>query len=83
MGQEPPSERSATVVSVWPHSGNTMNGGEKLYRAIIWIQGSDLPGRRVSVIARNLEEAKSKLEAEHGQGNVFDLHNEEDAAASR
>ena len=60
-----------------------MNDGEKRYQAIIWLKGSDLPGRRISVIARSVEEAKSKLEAEHGQGNVFDLHNEEDAAAPR
>ena len=53
------------------------------YRATIWIRGSDRPGQRVSVLAENLQEAKEKLEAEYGEGNVFDLHNEEDAARPR
>jgi hypothetical protein len=55
----------------------------KLYRAIIWIRGSDRPGQRVNVLAETLKEAKEKLEAEYGEGNVFDLHNEEDAARPR
>jgi len=50
------------------------------YRAIIWIRDSDRRGQRVSVLAENLKEAKEKLEAEYGEGNVLDLHNEEDAA---
>ncbi len=55
----------------------------KLYRAMIWVRGSDRPGERVDVLAENLDEAKKKLEAEHGEGNVFHLHNEEDAARPR
>jgi hypothetical protein len=55
----------------------------KLYRATIWIRDSDRPGRRVSVLAETLKEALEKLEAEYGEGNVFDLHNEEDAARPR
>jgi hypothetical protein len=55
----------------------------KVYRAMIWIRGSDRPGRRVSVLAETLMEAKEKLEAEYGKGNVFALHNEEDAAQPR
>ena len=55
----------------------------KLYRAMVWKDGSDKPGQRVSVLAENLVEAKEKLEAEYGEGNVFDLHNEEDAARPR
>jgi len=53
------------------------------YRAMIWIRDSGGPGQRVSVLAENLKEAKEKLEAEYGEGNVFDLHNEEDAARPR
>jgi hypothetical protein len=56
---------------------------EKLYRAMIWIRDSDRPGQRVSVFAKNLKEAKERLEAEYGEGNVFNLHNEEDAARPR
>jgi hypothetical protein len=74
---------SAIVAFVSRHSGETMDSNERLYRAIIWIRGSDRPGQRVSVIARDLDEAKKKLESEYGEGNVFDLHNEEDAAAPR
>ena len=55
----------------------------KLYRAMIWVRDSDRPGQRVSVFAENLKEAKEKLEEEYGEGNVFDLHNEEDAARPR
>jgi hypothetical protein len=50
---------------------------------MIWIRDSGGPGQRVSVLAENLKEAKEKLEAEYGEGNVFDLHNEEDAARPR
>ena len=53
------------------------------YHAIIWIRDSDPPGQRVSVLATNPKEAKEKLEAEYGEGNVFDLHHEEDAARPR
>ncbi|MCQ0033772.1 hypothetical protein [Burkholderia glumae] len=58
-------------------------GNVKLYCAIIWVRDSDQPGKRVSVLAENLREAKEKLESEYGEGNVFDLHNEEDAARRR
>ncbi|MDE0838358.1 MAG: hypothetical protein OSB41_04820 [Kiritimatiellae bacterium] len=55
----------------------------KLYRAIIWVHNSDQPGQRVSVLAETLDEAMEKLEVKYGEGNVFDLHNEEDAAQPR
>jgi ribosomal protein L31E len=71
------------VASAWRLLGDTVDVNEKLYKAMIWIQGSDQPGQRVSVAARNLEEAKGKLEAEYGKGNVYYLRNEEDAAAPR
>jgi hypothetical protein len=60
-----------------------MDRHTKLYHAIIWRSDSDRPGERVSVVAENLDEAKKKLEAEHGTGNVFDLYNSEDAARPR
>ena len=31
---------------------------------------------RVNVLAETLDEAKGRLEAEYGEGNVYDLHNE-------
>jgi hypothetical protein len=60
-----------------------MDNKGKLFKAKIWRRGSDEPGQRVSVFAESLSEAKRLLEAEHGEGNVFDLHNEEDAARPR
>ena len=55
----------------------------KLYRAMVWHQGSEDPGIRVSVQADSLAEAKRKLEEQYGGGNVFDLHTEEDAGRPR
>ena len=55
----------------------------KTYKAMIWKIDSDEPGQRVSVVADSLAEARDKLEAEHGEGTVFDLHNEDDAAKPR
>jgi hypothetical protein len=52
------------------------------YRAIIWVKDS-APGQRVTVLARSLDEAKELLEARHGKGTVFDLHNEQDAQQLR
>jgi hypothetical protein len=53
----------------------------KLYHAMIWI--ADRPGQRMSVLAETIKEARKKLEAEYGKGNVFCLYNEEDAAKPR
>jgi len=54
-----------------------------LYKAMIWTRDSDKPGQRVSALAESLQEAKEKLEAQYGEGNVYDLHNEEDAKRPR
>lgn len=53
------------------------------YRAMIWIEGSAETGKRVSVTATSLSDARQRLEGEYGKGNVFDLHNPDDADASR
>ena len=50
---------------------------------MIWEDDSRKPGRRVSVLAESLDQAKEQLEKEYGEGHVFDLHNEEDAARPR
>jgi hypothetical protein len=55
----------------------------RLFRAMIWVRDPNHPGRRVTVLAKDLSEAKQKLEEEFGEGNVFDLHNEEDAGRPR
>ena len=53
------------------------------YRAIIWTKEQSRPGERVTVLAASLEEARKRLEAEHGEGTVFNLHNEDDANRPR
>jgi hypothetical protein len=55
----------------------------KRYKAMIWIRDSDKRGKRVSIEAENLRKAKEELEAQYGEGNVFNLYNEEDAARPR
>jgi len=55
----------------------------KLYKAIIWDADPNVPGKRVTVHASDLDEAKRKLEDEYGEGRVFNLHNEEDANSPR
>ena len=55
----------------------------KTYCAIIWTNDPSRAGERVRVAAATLQEAKQKLEAEHGKGTVFDLHNEDDAGKAR
>ena len=55
----------------------------KLYKAIVWDVDQNVPGQRVNVLANDLAEAKSKLEAQYGEGRIFDLHNEEEATRPR
>jgi len=55
----------------------------KVYRAIVWDAERNVPGKRVNVLAPDLAEAKRKLEAEYGEGRIFDLHNEEEADQPR
>ena len=55
----------------------------KTYKAMIWDDDPEKPGRRVSVLAESHNDAKKKLEAEYGEGHVFYLRNEEDAARPR
>lgn len=58
---------------------------KKLYHAIIWKKsdGTELPGLRVTTVARNLDEANEQLEQEYGKGNVYCLYNKEDAEKPR
>jgi hypothetical protein len=55
----------------------------KIYKAMIWVDDPNEPGRRVSVLAESLDDARKRLEAEHGEGHVFYLHSEEDAERPR
>jgi len=56
---------------------------KRRYDAMVWQADPTIPGRRVSVVATSLDEALAKLEAEHGEGTVFDLRNEDDAEQIR
>ena len=54
-----------------------------IYGAMIGFSDPTIAGRKVTVVASSLDDARAKLEAEHGNGNVFGLHNEADAARPR
>jgi hypothetical protein len=59
--------------------------GLREYRAIVFVplEGGLNRALRVSVQARSLTEARALLEKEHGAGQVYDLHNPEDAQETR
>ena len=50
---------------------------------MIWEDDLQKPGQRVTVSAESLDDAMKQLEAKYGEGRVFNLHNEEDAARPR
>ena len=50
---------------------------------MIWPNGRDKPGLRVSVLAKDLTEARRLLDDAYGKGNVFDLHTPDDAKKIR
>jgi hypothetical protein len=60
-----------------------MRAGKRRYRAIVWIENDPQPGERVEILADDLDDALKLLELKYGQGNVFNLHNEEDANKPR
>jgi cystathionine beta-lyase/cystathionine gamma-synthase len=60
-----------------------MADGLKLFHAIIWLRDSESLGLRVQVSAANASEARKLLETEYGEGDVYYLHNEEEANRPR
>ncbi|WP_395745586.1 hypothetical protein [Prosthecobacter sp.] len=56
---------------------------QKLYHAIVWREGPDQTGERVTAWASDLDEAARLLAEEYGKGNVYNLHNKEDAEKIR
>jgi hypothetical protein len=50
---------------------------------MIWTSVPSKSGQRVMVLAQSLRDAREKLEAEYGEGSVFDLRLEEDPARLR
>jgi hypothetical protein len=55
----------------------------KRYNGIVWKRDSNASGLRVSVYASSAWEALEQLESEHGEGNVYSLHNDEEASRLR
>jgi hypothetical protein len=55
----------------------------RLYHAIVDRNSPGTASLRVAVCAKDLADAKQKLEAQYGGGAVFNLHNREDAARPR
>jgi hypothetical protein len=60
-----------------------MSNLEREYEAVIWTDDSTVPGKRVAIFAENSSAARRALEEIYGKGNVFNVHNEEDAAKPR
>jgi hypothetical protein len=56
-----------------------MQPKQRTYKAMIWETPSSI-GKRVTVTAESLDNARRKLEEEFGKGAVFDLHSEVDAS---
>ena len=53
------------------------------YRAVVWQQGPDTVGVRITVMAEDLEDAERKLKQQYGESVVYTLYNEEDADKAR
>ncbi len=53
------------------------------YEALISNPGPLAAVFRVTVVARNLDDATERLESEYGQGRVYSLWNEDDANKPR
>ena len=56
---------------------------ERVYRALVWISDDTRPRLRVAVFAKDLDDARDKLEDKYGKGTVFNLHAEEDTSHPR
>jgi hypothetical protein len=51
----------------------------KLYQAIVWSPGQDVPGKRITISAESLSKASEQIEAEFGKDAVYTHYNEQDA----
>lgn len=59
-----------------------MQPEQRICEAVIWETPSSA-GKRVTVTAENLDDARLQLEEEFGKGTVFDLHSESHASMPR
>lgn len=53
------------------------------YKAIVWTKDPEKPGQRVTVRARNLDEARKLVEEQFGSEITCSIWNEEDANRTR
>mgnify|MGYP000374335160 CR=1 FL=1 len=60
-----------------------MNESKRLYRAIVWCDGSNESGERTTVLAGDLDDAERQLRQRYGKDIVFSLYREEDADKPR
>lgn len=60
-----------------------MSNLEREYKAVIWADDPAVPGKRATMFAESSSAARRALEEIYGEGNVFNVHNEEDAAKPR
>ena len=60
-----------------------MEENVSLYRAIICKDSAPEKGKKATIRARTLDEAKDKLEGIYGVGSVFSIYSEEDADRPR
>ena len=74
--------RSTLVVRTHMTEFPSSSGALREYRAIVSTDPA-VPGHHVTVLAANIGEAMSKLEAQYGKGTIFGLHNEDDARRPR
>lgn len=51
------------------------------YVGFVWI--GDQPGIRVRLMAASLADARAQLVADHGEGHVISIRNEDDASRPR
>ncbi|MER6591703.1 hypothetical protein ABT214_07605 [Micromonospora purpureochromogenes] len=51
------------------------------YAGLIWIE--DKPGIRLRILARSLDEARTGVIEEYGDGHVISIWSEEDASSAR
>ena len=55
----------------------------RTYAAIVWRKDQSNPSERLTLLARDLEDATAQLRAKFGEGCVYSLVNEDAANAPR
>jgi hypothetical protein len=61
----------------------TMHLRKKIYKALVWAPEPSVSGKRVTVTAETLYQARLKLEEKYGRDSVFDLHTEFDTSTQK